>query len=286
MSEKWLELAWVVPDKLTQIIGAELYDLGALGLQEDYLPGEEPPPRQPWETDRVIVEPPMRVLKVWFPIGTEIESQLQSLRAQYPSTGTYTWDVLGHEDWDQDWKQHFHRVVFSPQLAIAPPWEAQEGDLIIEPGLAFGTGNHPTTYTCLKAIALWAKPGDRCLDIGCGTGILALAAAKLGMDAYGVDIEADAVLAARENAASNDLRASFDDTSIEDISGTYELVVANLYAEVLIALSEHIIPKVKDKLALAGILSDRVHLVKAAFSELTLLKEIPEGDWTHLWWSR
>ena len=286
MAEKWLELSWVVPNKLIQILGAELYDLGALGLQEDYLPGEEPPPRQPWETDRIIIEPSKRLLKVWFPLGTDIGHALRSLCAQYPSAGTYSWSILGNEDWDQDWKQHFQREVFSEYLAVAPPWQAQEGDLVIEPGLAFGTGNHPTTHTCLKAIAQWAQPGKKCLDIGCGTGILALAAAKLGMDVYGIDIEADAIHAARENAHHNNLTASFDDTPIEDVSDTYDIVVANLYAEVLVALSAHIIPRVNDKLALAGILHDRAHLVKAAFSEFCLLKEMRDGDWTHLWYSK
>ena len=66
--------------------------------------------------------------------------------------------MVAEEDWDQDWKQHFTRFVISDRLAVSPPWEAQDGDLVIEPGLAFGTGNHPTTHSCLEAIAKWAVP--------------------------------------------------------------------------------------------------------------------------------
>ena len=286
MSERWLELSWVVPAELTEILGAEVAELGALGMQEDFLPGEEPPPRQPWEEDKVIPMPEKRVLKIWFPLGTQIEEEIGDLCSTYPSVGTYSWSELGTEDWDQNWKQHFSRFQVSEGLAISPPWEAQEGDLVIEPGLAFGTGAHPTTLSCLRAIALWAKEGQTCLDIGCGTGILALAAAKFGIKSYGVDIEEQAVQSAQENAQKNDLDVRFDDTPIQKITGRFDIVVANLYAEVLIELAPYIIPRIGSHLALAGILSDRSAWVKEAFSSCTLIKEEQEGDWTHLWYQR
>ena len=286
MSERWLELAWIIPSALTEILGAELAELGALGMQEDFLPGEEPPPRQPWEQDKIIPMPEKRLLKVWFPLDTNIEEELADLCRHYPNAGRFSWSELGSEDWNNDWKQHFSRFVVSTDLAIAPPWEAQEGDLVIEPGLAFGTGGHPTTLSCLKAISIWGKRGSSCLDIGCGTGILALAAAHLGMNAYGVDIEPQAVDAARENAQKNALQVLFDDTPIQDISGEYDIVVANLYAEVLVELAPHILPRIRSKLALAGILTDRVQKVKTAFCSLQLIKETQEGDWTHLWYQK
>ena len=93
---------------------------------------------------------------------------------------------------------HFQRHQISEQLAISPPWLAQDGDIVLEPGIAFGTGEHPTTYACMKALAQWISENpslqnQRCLDVGCGSGILALAAAKLGMFVDGIDIEADAI---------------------------------------------------------------------------------------------
>ena len=284
MATEWKELSWTVPRTLTEIIGAELAELGALGVQEDYLEGEEPPPRQPWEQDRIIVDPEKRCLKVWFDLDCDIDAELVLLRTQYPSTGEYSWSVIAEEDWEHDWQQHFTRFVVSEQLAIAPPWEALSGDVVIEPGLAFGTGNHPTTLSCLEAIATWAKPSETCLDLGCGTGILALAAAKLSMNAWGVDFDPDAIEASQKNAQINQLHARFDATPIEDLKTPSYLVVANLYAEVLIALSPHIIPLVGKYLALAGILADRSHLVKDAFSSLNLIREKQEGDWVSLWY--
>jgi len=285
MSQEWKELSWIVPRELTEILGAELSDLGALGIQEDYLEGEEPPPRQPWEQDKIIEDPPKRCLKVWFGLEHEIDDALLTLKNKYPSTEGYSWSVVAEEDWEQDWKQHFTRFVISDHLAVSPPWEAQEGDLVIEPGLAFGTGNHPTTHSCLEAIAHWAVQGESCLDLGCGTGILALAAAKLGMNALGVDFDPDAIQASRQNARYNGLQAQFNDTPIEELRTSYPLVVANLYAEVLIGLSSSIVPLVGRHLALAGILADRVHLVKEAYRSLTIVREKQEGDWVSLWYS-
>ena len=286
MSEEWKELAWVVPAHLTEILGAELGDIGAVGIQEDFLPGEEPPPRQPWEEDIEILLPKMRCLRVWFGMDADVEDSVAELQQRYPSTKSLSWSCISADDWDQDWKKHFTRFVVSSSLAVSPPWEAQEGDLVIEPGLAFGTGNHPTTHSCLEAIATWAKKGEKCLDLGCGTGILALAAAKLGMESYGVDCEQDAILASRQNAEFNNLHAVFDNTPIEELTETYPLIVANLYAEVLVNLSPYILPLVSRHLALAGILQDRAHLVKAAFSTLRIIREKQEGDWVSLWFAR
>lgn len=285
MSQEWKELSWIVPRELAEILGAELSDLGALGIQEDYLEGEEPSPRQPWEHDKVIVDPPKRDLKVWFAQDREIDEALLALQKKYPSTGAFSWSIVAEEDWEQDWKQHFSRFVISDRLVVSPPWEAQKGDLVIEPGLAFGTGNHPTTYSCLEAIAKWAVPGESCLDLGCGTGILALAAAKLGMNVLGVDVDPDAIQASQQNAQYNNLQAQFSDAPIDDLNTPYPLVVANLYAEVLIGLSSSIVPLVGRKLALAGILADRVHLVKQAYKSLNLVREKQEGDWVSLWYS-
>ncbi|MEC7984094.1 MAG: 50S ribosomal protein L11 methyltransferase [Myxococcota bacterium] len=284
MSDCWHELRWIVPVKLTEILGAELSDMGAVGIQEEYLPGEEPEPLQPWEQDRIIEERPLRLLKVWFPVEIEKENLLSSLIERYPSTGTHSWSQINIDDWDSDWKRHFHRLIFSDALVISPPWEAKEGDLVLEPGLAFGTGDHPTTRSCLEAISLWAKEGGSCLDVGCGSGILSLAAAKLGMSAIGIDTDPDAIHSSLENARMNGLSIRFETTPVAELGGMYDIVVANLYAEVLVELAPFILPMVKEKIALAGILSDRAHLVRSAFEPLTLIREQKDGDWISLWY--
>jgi ribosomal protein L11 methyltransferase len=281
----WVELRWIVPRKRVELLSLRLFELGSCGIQEDFLPGEAPPPRQPW--DRGAPPPPPERVQL---IAWWREDQEKELREALVSDGEFSalevtsWLPCRPEDWGGDWKANFHRHVLSDRLAVAPPWEAREGDLVIEPGLAFGTGEHPTTLSCLAAIARWAIPGERCLDVGCGSGILALAAAKLGMDATGIDIEEDAVLAANENARRNALEARFSSCPIAEHEGRYDLVVANLYAEALSALSSDILRLSVGYLALAGILSDREELVHSAFSSAQLVERRQEGEWVALWY--
>ena len=111
MSDAWHELQWVVPVKLTEILGAELSELGAIGIQEDYLPGEEPEPLQPWEQNRVIAERPLRILRVWFPLEIAQQDLLSSLLKRYPTTGEYTWSQINSGDWDSDWKKGIKWIV-------------------------------------------------------------------------------------------------------------------------------------------------------------------------------
>ena len=141
------------------------------------------------------------------------------------------------------WKQHFQGAFFSNKLVISPPWEAQDGDVIIEPGIAFGTGEHPTTASCLEALIFGQNYPrmETCLDLGCGSGILAMGAAKLGLDVVGVERESAAIVSANANAERNGLTADFSQTDIAEIHQTFDIVVANLFAKVLTALAPDIL---------------------------------------------
>jgi ribosomal protein L11 methyltransferase len=195
-----------------------------------------------------------------------------------------TWTVQAEEDWEQDWKRHFEPVHISARLVVAAPWHGITGALVIEPGNAFGTGEHATTRACLRAVDTLARPGATLLDVGCGSGILALAGAKLGMQAWGVDIDPDAVNAAVGAAAANGLSARFDTTPLSDVRGTFDLVVANLFAEVLVALSPDLKRVAAGPIALAGILADRAHLVRAAFADRPVLLDEESDGWVALWY--
>ena len=211
---------------------------------------------------------------------------MAQLAAALDDTGGVLWVPVSQEDWANSWKQHFSRRVFSDKLVISPPWEAQEGDVIIEPGIAFGTGEHPTTASCLEALAVWADLPDNktCLDLGCGSGILAMGAAKLGLTVVGVDIEPAAIASANENAKRNGLNASFSQTDIADIDQRFDVVVANLFAEVLVALSTDILRVSTGYVALAGILVTKSSMVETAFASLELIRKNREGDWVSLWY--
>ena len=251
---------------------------GASGVQEDVAPGHPVRFKQPWDTE----EPPLPMLclfKAWFD-----EDHLAAARsALTPEVDELEELPVDETDWSESWKLHHHRIVISERLAVAPPWEAVPGDLVIPPGQAFGTGSHPTTLACLGAIDRLADDCRRCLDVGCGSGILALAANKLGLDAEGIDIEAGSVQASIENAATNGLHARFSATPLEQIRGSYDLVVANLYAEVLTELAPDLLRVTRRHLVLAGILAERAGpLLDRLSPPLAIRAEVREGDWLHL----
>lgn len=278
-ARSWQELSLVVSRSRAQGCASRLFDLGALGIQEDHLPGQAPPPRQPWDTGPLPPAPPRLVLRAWFDEGPSADAARVEVDGWDEEA---RWRRVGEEDWAQGWKDSFQRLEVAPGLAVAPPWAARAGDLVIEPGMAFGTGDHPTTRACLERVHALARSGERCLDVGCGSGVLALAAARRGMVARGVDIDADAVREARENAARNGLQVPFDDTPLGALTGGYELVVANLFAEVLVALAPDIRARAARDIVLAGILADRAHLVETAFSGLEVVERATSGEWVCL----
>ncbi len=154
------------------------------------------------------------------------------------------------EDWQNNWKQYFHPMPIGKKLLIRPLWENEfdAGDrkvLNIEPGLAFGTGSHPTTKLCLETLEDYVQEESTVLDIGCGSGILSIASLLLGAkSATGVDIDSLAVKTAVQNAKENgfgDGRIRFVQGDLsEKVSGKYNLIVANIVADIIIRFNEQV----------------------------------------------
>ena len=177
------------------------------------------------------------------------------------------------DGWRDRWKTYYHPVLCGERLVVAPPWHADglPADrlaLIIEPGMAFGTAQHETTALCLAGLERLYAGADypRMLDVGCGTGVLALAAAAFGaQEAYGVDIDPQAPRSARENVdlnpgvlASAALR--FDTTPIEQVDGAWDVVAANVLTPTLLTLATPIAARVRGgggRLMLSGILVEQ-----------------------------
>lgn len=281
---RWVEMRLVVPRERVEEVSAAVLDLEAAGVQEDYLPGEAPPPRQPWDTGPAAPEPPRVLLKAWWPDALADGARIAVARAVAGWRGIRApdWGIVDDQDWAEAWKAGFSRIVISDRLAVAPPWEAEPGDLVVEPGMAFGTGEHPTTRACLEAVDRLASPGGACLDVGCGTGVLAILAAQRGMESRGIDIDADAVNASRENAERNGVQVAFDDTALEDVEGEYQLVVANVFAEVLVTMAPHLSRLTSGRLVLAGILADRAALVEDALFDMRIVSRKVDGEWVCL----
>ena len=282
----WVELQWDVQRSQCEVLSSALFSFGALGVQEDFREGEEPPPLQPWDDPNTpVLQPERMLLKAWWEQVDfeQAQHRVAQLAQTLEDTGGILWVPVSQEDWANAWKQHFSRRIFSDKLVISPPWEAQDGDVIIEPGIAFGTGEHPTTASCLEALAIWAElsENETCLDLGCGSGILAMGAAKLGLDVVGVDIESAAIVSANANAERNGLTADFSQTDIAEIHQMFDVVVANLFAEVLTALAPDIL-RVSKRYVLWSILV-LSHIWWKRHWVLKLIRK-KQRDWMSLWY--
>ena len=205
-----------------------------------------------------------------------------------PTIGT-----LKAEDWSESWKRFFSVVHVSPHLVVRPPWEdytpAQgEKVLVLDPGMSFGTGKHATTQACMGFLDELAQTDPRrdVLDVGCGSGILSIAAVKLGFPSVrGIDNDEDAVRIAGENAAANGVEAAFQtqDLAVCDLQAT--IVVANVLAPVLVKFATSIARCVRrvpgNALILSGILETQYDEVRDTYVALGFreVRNIVVGEW-------
>ena len=199
---------------------------------------------------------------------------------------------LKESDWANEWKQFFHTTKVGNKLVIKPTWEdyapqQDEKVIIIDPGMAFGTGTHHTTNMCMKNLEILVKPGATVFDIGCGSGILAIAAALLGSGSCkAVDIDLTAVKVAKENVALNNLTAKISVQQGDLLHGTKgkaDVIIANIIADVIIMLLPDIPEKLNDKVVFlaSGIIDTRVEdvLQAAAKNLMKIVKVDMQGGW-------
>lgn len=200
----------------------------------------------------------------------------ETLRAAAVNAGVavpldYTVETVAEQDWVRLTQSQFDPIPISPRLWIVPTWhEAPDSsalNLKLDPGLAFGTGSHPTTRLCLRWLDAQLRGGETLLDYGCGSGILAIAAVKLGAGRVdGVDIDPQAVTASRDNAALNEVEAHFGLPG-ELAAGEYDVVVANILTNPLKAMAPLLAGRVRagGTLVLSGILAEQAEDVMAVY---------------------
>ena len=212
-------------------------------------------------------------------------------------------DNMKEEDWANNWKKYFHPLEVGEKILIKPEWEELKDNtdrivFNINPGMSFGTGGHYTTQLCIETLEKYIKPGVKVLDLGCGSGILSIISLLLGADsAFAVDIDPNAVDIAYQNAGMNDVDISKYTVKAGDIitntelqneiaQNEYDVVVANIVADVIIALA----PKAREYMKkggvfiTSGIIEDRVDDVKAALEkcgfEIDSIKQ--RKDWVSI----
>ena len=222
----------------------------------------------------------------------EVRIALEDLKQRRRDCGTLlmTLENLEDADWENNWKQYYKPMEIGERLLVIPQWETADTKgrvpLILDPGLTFGTGSHATTRLCLTALEQRIHGGERVLDLGCGSGILSIAALRLGADcAFACDIDDKCLKVAYENAALNGIGPDtytvkvgdiLTDTALRaDIGTGYDIVVANIVADVIIALAPAVRPLLKkDGVFLcSGIIDDRAEEVAGKLRQTGLTIE-------------
>jgi len=277
-----LALTVDLPEGDAELASLLLWDEGATGLE--VRDGEAPPMpgvRGPAPGEAILV--------ACFPTAAGAEAARVSVADRFPGARMQL-EPVPDEDWSVAWRAHV-RSTRVGRLWVGPPWETPPADAVslhIEPKMAFGTGDHPTTALCLAAVDAYlaSHPGATVLDVGTGSGVLALAARRLGADrVVGVDTDQVSVALARENAAANRVEGvELSATALAGVPGRFDLVLANILANTLIELAPELAAHTGDRLVLAGVLGAQAQEVARAFEAQGLepAGTARQGDWVRL----
>nr|WP_294838704.1 50S ribosomal protein L11 methyltransferase [uncultured Methylotenera sp.] len=272
----WVSLKIEAQDNNADLISDTLMELGALSaiiedanaetIDEQPIFGEpgDPPPGI-WQQNLV---------SALFDEGVDIPAVLEALLLQAKlGKLNYTTETIEEQDWVRATQSQFDPIRITDTLWIVPTWHESPNpdaiNIVLDPGLAFGTGSHPTTHLCLAWLTQTVTAGSSVLDYGCGSGILAIAAKKLGAaEVVGTDIDTQAIQSSLYNAEQNQVEAKFYDAN-EYQSKEFDIVVANILSSALSVLAPALAKSCKagGKIALSGILREQEAAVSAIYAE-------------------
>lgn len=240
------------------------------------------------------------IVKAYFPEAGNTAELIEAIRdkvkhvSNYLNTGkgAVGCSLIDDEDWANEWKKYYKPIRISERIVVRPSWEDYSGSgneivILMDPGMAFGTGAHETTRMCALLLEEYMAHGNKVMDIGCGTGILSIIAAKLGAEKVeAVDTDEVAVRVAKENCALNGVadRVNVVKGTIGDVTESKaDIVVANIIADVIIGISEFVPRYLKDGgyFVASGIIKERKQSVTEAYARLGFeaehIKEM--GEW-------
>lgn len=286
----WFQVRFHIAANQVEIIEDILLECGAISvtLQDD--------------ADQPILEPELGTTPIWdetqaiglFDAGMDSEKLMQALAAAYQQkTGQplprYKTEILEDKDWVRAWMDDYHPMPFGKRLWVCPSWskppEPDAVNLSLDPGLAFGTGTHPTTALCLRFLDEQVQGNELVVDYGCGSGILGIAALLLGADSMvGIDIDPQALLATQDNAERNQIDPQRYQVFLPQQAPKVQadITVANILAGPLTALAPEIASYTKSggKLALSGLLKEQAEEIMTCYSQwFDLNPPQQQDDW-------
>ncbi|HZV82050.1 MAG TPA: 50S ribosomal protein L11 methyltransferase [Geobacteraceae bacterium] len=300
---QWAEISCTVPEDMAEAVADFLLDLTGNGVSIE---------NRTVDTFNIndLAAEPVKSVKGYLPVDADLETAvarindfLAEIGPDYPGfihiPPTVT--ELHQEDWANSWKANFKPTRIGTRLVMKPSWEEYaplDGDIVLEldPGMAFGTGTHGTTRLCLEAVeklvcedGAFGHGNATVLDVGCGSGVLAIAAALFGAEAVtAIDIDPVAVDVTAENAAVNGVtdRVRASVTPLAELDGEYAIVLANILAEDLVRMGGELAKRVMPSgyLVLSGILTEREQFVIDGFSPLPLALQFVtrQDEWSCL----
>ena len=305
MDGTWVEVRVITKSEALEPVSGIFYSLDCKGVAiedpEDILGREQGP--LTWDFADINVlehKGKVAVVKAYFAEEDNIEEILGYVNEKLVELKEMGIDLgeakvehekMYEEDWANTWKQYYKPSKVGEKIVVKPIWEEyeeKEGELVVnlDPGMAFGTGTHETTRMCIQALEKYVKEESTVFDVGCGSGILAIAAAKLGAKlAVGVDLDPVAVESSIENVGYNNLNniEILHGNLVEVIDGKADIVVANILAEIICILTDDVKRVMKDGgvFITSGIIHDRVDMVceKLEATGFEVIEKNRDGEW-------
>lgn len=305
MDGTWIEVRVITKSEALEPVSGIFYSLDCKGVAiedpEDILGREQGP--LTWDFADINVlehKGKVAVVKAYFAEEDNIEEILGYVNEKLVELKEMGIDLgeakvehekMYEEDWANTWKQYYKPSKVGEKIVVKPIWEEyeeKEGELVVnlDPGMAFGTGTHETTRMCIQALEKYVKEESTVFDVGCGSGILAIAAAKLGAKlAIGVDLDPVAVESSIENVGYNNLNniEILHGNLVEVIDGKADIIVANILAEIICILTDDVKRVMKDGgvFITSGIIHDRVDMVceKLEATGFEVIEKNRDGEW-------
>ena len=294
---KWLELSVETPQEFVEPLSEIFYRYGHGGVAVENEGGYNPDEGETPRSDARVT------VKTYLPLNDSTQERRHRidlgvrLVAHVSSISALIEREVDEEDWEEAWKEHFHTLRVGKRLVIAPSWRDYtplEADVVVnlDPGMAFGTGHHPTTRMCLELLESLGKPDMDVLDVGCGSGILSIAAAKMGArSVFGLDVDQTAVKAAKRNAQENGVGHAVRITEgslphVDVRPGGYDVTIANISARVVSEIATELLRATRrgGTIVASGILVENSHGVEEALisAGAQVDRRVVDGDWVTL----